>query len=235
MAKILWTGTALISGSIAGTTYANLPGIGSIGRRRTKPVNGITNFRTNARSGFVRGVQEWKNLTDGERLLWNLYGQTIEKTTPFGTRAMTGREVFMAIHSLMYYQLERGLSAIGPSSNIPSIPGLFNVGAVSEATPVAVGTNVAVSITNETGFDGYVLAQVSPGYLQTRLKPSNRWNADSAVFEEIPDGASTLITIPVAAAGLAYFVKVQPIQTETQNRMGTPWVIRCTSVTVPPP
>jgi len=137
MARILTPmGSAGVSGSIGGTTYARNR-YGTYIRTKATPVNPNSGFQNSIRSKFSSLCAAWGLLTSAQRLAWETYAGNTPMTDVFGQPMWhTGRNWFIGNNTL---RLQAGLSVVSDGPTTFGLPGLtLPVPAFTEGDPISV-------------------------------------------------------------------------------------------------
>ncbi len=176
MAKIV-TGHVVgqISGSIAGTTYSRNR-YGQYIRNRSVPVASHTEYATNAKARLGAASEQWRNLTNEERLSWQAWANNNPITDVLGqTRILAGNAAFNQINTRLQLIGEEMLT-LPPSDPPPLAPLPFTIAPHAPA-PGTVGAELAFDqdpALNERWTQLYVTAAVvhSQGinYVENLLK-----------------------------------------------------------------
>lgn len=176
-------------GSVGGITYLTTPSGQIIARQRTIPVNPNTSQQTVIRSCFAGEVQQYALLSTLQQDLWDTYAE-------FLGQGKTGRQTYLANVTLARYmnQLAAGQPAFGRDA--PLTPVSFDIQNVGVATPVSAAfTGIAMSSTNDTGYDGDVLSNWQGPFNSARARFKGPWGPGNQQVDAIPDAASTLVEI----------------------------------------
>lgn len=129
------------SGSMGGVTAAKNRG-GSYMRKRVKPLNPKTDAQYDARLALAAAAANWRALTDGQRLAWNAYAETITFTNGVGDPAkLSGFQCFSAANSMA-----KRLS-MSNISNAPTTPGRATFTPPSAVSFDVSANTVSVAIT----------------------------------------------------------------------------------------
>jgi hypothetical protein len=233
MAKFLSQVYTIIRGSVGGITYTANASAQLIARARTSPVNPQTNNQTLIRSAFAQGSGFWKQLTQTVRDSWNAYAQTLEFQGPLGPYTVPGRNIFIAIASMVSYINQRYPGTLVFSTVPPTIGGFLDIGDVHVVATSSGETGFGISISNFSGEDAIVTMERSIGYNASRVSPPSKYDSSTFVAEAANDGVSTVVEFNDLTEGAIYFVKVRAITAAGAFRYSSQHVIRAEAIAEP--
>lgn len=232
MAKILSQVDTIRRGSVGGITYTANQWHQIIARQRTAPVDPATNNQTIIRTVVSQLSAAWENQTDEVRQAWDDYAATCVYQGPLGTYTIPGRQMFIACLSIPGYCQSRGLHPFGAVFTPPAIPGFYNPGPVYVSDPTTPGIHIALSVLNETGEDGVALIQRSFAFPASRNRFKGPFLSHTAVAVDIPDGAATLVELPVPTPDLIYFTIIRLVTELPPYRISSQHYLRHVGVEI---
>ena len=118
MAKVLFGGgVSAISGKMGGTVYARNKG-GAYTRNFVKPTNPATVYQEEARDRLTQYSNEWRTMTDAQRLAWNNWADANPILDRLGAaKLLTGAQAYVKINT------NRDLAGdAATNSTVPSAP-----------------------------------------------------------------------------------------------------------------
>lgn len=220
-------------GSVGGVTYSANQYYQLIARARTSPVNPQTGFQTAIRSAFAQGSGFWKQLTEAQRLAWDAYAQTLEFQGPLGPYQVGGRDVFIAMSSIVGYVNMRVPGTLTVSTLPPTIGGFLDVGDIHAVASSAGTTGYGISISNFTGEEVVVYAVRSIGYNQSRVAPPSRFDSNTFQLITVAAATSGIIEFTGLEEDSAYFTKLRAITSAGAYRYSSESVLRAIAEVVP--
>lgn len=142
MAKVLFGGgVSAISGKMGGTVYARNKG-GAYTRNFVKPTNPATVYQEEARDRLTQYSNEWRTMTDAERLSWNTWADANPILDRLGAaKLLTGAQAYVKINT------NRDLAGdAAVNSTVPSAPvwvsGIIDTAGVITADISDVAVNI---------------------------------------------------------------------------------------------
>jgi hypothetical protein len=233
VAKILSHMHSIIRGSVGGVTYTANSAAQIVARARTVPVNPQTNYQTSIRSAFAQGSGFWKQLTDAARAEWNAYAQTLTYQGALGPYQVPGRNVFIAMSSIVTYINNRVPGTLVPSTVAPTVGGFLDIGDITVNPAGSGNTGFVLSVSNFTGVDIVLFAERSIGFNASRVSPPARF--DASTFDVLPITAGNFGSLEFSGltADVVYFAKCRAITDAGPYRFSTEYVVRAVANTTP--
>lgn len=130
-------GITALKGSIQGWTFQQNRA-GHIVRSRPRPTKNPTADQTTEQSQFVSLIQDFQQLTPGQKLTWDAFSINNPKTNRFGEeKILTGQNWFTTINNARA-RLALGQLSVPPANLLPEAITSFNL--VVDATKIEIDT-----------------------------------------------------------------------------------------------
>jgi len=233
MAKVKSTLFSMMRGSIAGTTFLAGPTCAIIARTRTVPVNPSTNYQDMVRFlSWQPTTVDWNTISPARRTGWAAWARTVTIEGPQGPYNPTGRAIFIGIHTLRHYLIERGAAFAAPippatTFDPPTVPGLIATPRVVQGVFPA-GGGVRLVITNLSTESLNVYAVPSIGYNPARSFFKGPFFTPSLNVQQLlPAPGQVNLDFGGLTTGLAYFFMVRGISYGAPHRETPCAIIRC--------
>lgn len=233
MARILSPVWAIIRGSIGGTTYLAGPQHQIIARNRTAPVQPNTTYVQEYRSAFAEANLVWRLMSDGQRIGWADYAQTLFYTGPTGDYTVKGRNVFLAYYAMQRYMEIRGMTAVPPVKDVTEFDGWLGIVVYPVAfTPVSA-TGLSITIINGSSTESIEAhIQLSRAFDATRNFYNGPWRTDQSEVITIAGATSAVHDIEGLQEDAYYFVRVRAFTSGASGaRYSSSFVIRSITTT----
>lgn len=165
MAKVVFGGgVAGISGKTGGTVYARNKG-GAYTRNFVMPTNPSTVYQEEARDRLTQYSNEWRTLTDAQRLQWNEWANTHPVIDRLGaTKLLTGAQAYTKINTNRDLAGDATANAVTPSDPawVPlivdtAVPLVIDISDASVLVPLGSG-----AAADQVLFI-YITGAISPG------------------------------------------------------------------------
>lgn len=202
-------------GSIDGITYSRNR-FGAYARNRVAPVQPRTPFQLAVRETFAQLSQQWRALSEAERLDWSTLGEQIERTDSLGnTYTLTGLQAFMDVN---LNRSTLGEAATSSAPALDTIPGILTA-TITEAIPGQLDVNYTASGGAATNrFLVFATAPVSQGrnfFSNSEYKFIDDFAGNAASPVDIE--AAYLARFPAPDTGQKISFLLKPVST---NRLG---------------
>ena len=191
-------------GSIAGVTYLTTPSGQIIARQRTVPVDAPTPARTFIKSALIEASAAWQALTVIQKTAWNVWA------TANGT--LSGREEFMAGHTLLYYGINStptGWTSPVDTQTAPVFSGhtAFAFQAVPFVTPAETG--ISVQVQNTSPREIMAVVEISPMLSNGRNYWKGPWDTSLNRAKTILTTVKEKFDFIDLQVGMRYFVRAR--------------------------
>lgn len=226
----------VIRGSVGGLNYTANQFAQIVMRIKTNPVNPSTDYQNYVRNGFSYSSGLWKNtLTDAQRRAWHQYAQTVEYESPTGNYFLPGRQMFIAIHTLMKYMTIQGEVFTFSDYSAPIITGNLAIVVEPSAAPAAASTTgFDVEVSNPGTEIIKVYAEISIPFLDQRNRYKGPYLPETFQTIELAASASDDLVFAGLVEDMIYFVKVRGITKQTPHRISPITHQRCLSIATGP-
>jgi hypothetical protein len=209
--RILSPMASIARGSVAGLTFLANQYHQIVVRQRTAPVNPKTFNQELMRMCFSNASTQWKGISESDRSKWDDYSQSVKFPGPLGDYSITGRNMFMANLSLVYYINSRALDTVVVSLSPPNVEGVPSWSDLSVDAPTTTGTGISVHLGNTCGYDMNYFITLSPPQDPSRERYKGPFLSESAVSDEITDSSSDDVDFIGLTLGRRYFVRIKGV------------------------
>lgn len=225
---------SIMRGSVAGITYTANQWHAIVGRARVAPINPNTTYQSAIRSALAGAQGDWLNQSDAVRSAWDDYAATCDYQGPLGNYKVPGRWMFTANIALARYLMLRDITTVTLADwGAPTIPGFLAVADIAPVDYAGPGTGVSIGFTSMNAEDVTFVFERSIGYNPTRYRFKGPFVSDSlAAVEIVGPGGSGFYEFNDLTEGLAYFIRVRAITSDSPHRISSEYIVRAIAVTV---
>ena len=227
MAKATSHLMSVIRGSVGGLNYTANQFASIVMRAKSNPTNPNTGYQGYIKNGFGYASSLWKEtLSDAQRTAWNAYAQTVAYEGPNGTYYLPGRQLFIAIHSLMKYLTLHGEVFTFSNWDAPVITGNAEIIVGSPATPAIPSTcGFDINVENPGSEDIKVYAELSVPYTAQRRRFQGPFQPDTIQVIDVTAGSDDDFVFDGLNEDSVYFCRIRGILEGTPHRI-TPITIK---------
>jgi len=232
MARMLSPIASVIRGAVGGLVFSADQFHSITLRTRVGPARNQTNYGNILKTSMQAAITGWRNLTAEQKAGWNNYADTVTFQGPLGSYKLTGRLMYIRTYVEIFYWNTAWGTTFPTAGFTLHADGLLNVGPIEDDVITSVGTGVAISVTNDTGYDATALLRVSGPWGATKMKPPGKFDTALNSVVACPDGATTLCEILDLEDDRIYFVNVRMIEDDAPSRLDQDYTFRLLSTTV---
>lgn len=229
--RMLSTIASGMRGSVGGLTFSANQFHQIIVRQRTAPVNPNTTYQSMMRGAFGDAQSLYEALSEGNKLAWDAYADTLTYEGPLGNNTIPGRQVCLGNVATALYLDDRGIDVDTVDASPPPAPGFLSLADLDVGAPTQVGTGFSVNFRNNNPEDIVVYAQRSIPFNTGRKRYKGPFLSESLDSVEIIAANSGVIDFLNCNEDSVYFAVVRAISAEPPYRMCRPFFVRAVAQT----
>lgn len=219
-------------GSLAGITFTKGIYPGVVARKKVSPVNPNTTLQSVSRSSFSGAVQLYNDLSDSDRVLWDVYGDSVTYPGPLGDYTISGR---LSCIAAMQFTLNESLR-LGNVADVlpspPSIMGKLNLINVNVDVIVApTSTGLRIGFENPVAEDIVVVGSISRHFQPTRNTFKGPFQASTLQSTVVLGGATGSLDFFDLVEDGIYFIQIRGVTETAPHRISSLFIVRGVAIT----